>query len=107
MPVYRPWGKDHSAVVAMKSEIDLWIKSRSRAKKSQQLAAAKATQVAPVHATIGTDLVAHSRRLRADLARNRAILKNSIELLWKTVASMSVEAVPATRALENEDLVEI
>jgi hypothetical protein len=103
LPVYRPWGKDHSAVVAMKSEIDLWIRSRSRAKKSKQLAAARATQVPPVHARIGTELVAHSRRLRADLARNREILKESIELLWKTVASMNGEAVPTNGALEDED----
>ena len=108
MPVYRPWGKDHSAVVAMKSEIDLWIKSRSRAKKSQQLAAAKAALVAPVHATIGPELLANSRRLRADLARNRAILKDSIELLWKTVLSMSGEPVATNGTWpENEDLAKL
>jgi len=103
MPVHRPWGKDHSAVIAMKSEIDQWIRSCSREKRERQLAAARATRVAsdgavqpsPLRSEADRafcrELLVSSRTLRAEVARNRVMLRDSIEDLWKTLSSMSGE----------------
>jgi len=93
MPVYRPWGKDHSAVIAMKSEIDRWIKSRSYEKRAQQIAVVQvASSAAPrrrLENDVCSELVARSRDLRADVVRNREMLRDSIESLWKTLSSMN------------------
>lgn len=105
MPVYRPWGKDHSAVVAMKSEIDLWIRSRSRERRTQQLAGARATIG---HNSVHRELVANARALRADVARNRVMLHLSLAKLIGTleglVKATTGEAVSDSAELDQGSL---
>ena len=105
MPVYRPWGKDHSAVVAMKSEIDLWIRSRSRERRTQQLAGARATIG---HNSVHRELVANARALRADVARNRVMLHLSLAKLIGTlqglVKTTTGEAVSESAELDQGSL---
>ena len=88
LPVRRPSGRNRSAVIAMRSEIDSWLRSCPLEKRQQH-----AADKAPIPAAslpCGRELLSAARRLRADVFRSRHELSTALHELCTTVQKMKV-----------------
>jgi hypothetical protein len=89
LPVRRPSGRGRSAVIAMRSEIDLWLRS-CPLEKRQKHAVADGPPVPADSVLFCRELLSASRRLRADVFRSRHELSTALHELCMTVRKMTV-----------------
>ncbi len=94
MPVRRPGGQGRSVVIAMRSEIDIWLRSCPlETREAHTVAEFPAPAPAPVRSNQGLLLAA--RRLRHDVQQNRMKLRYAMTELVANLGRIMDVAHPA------------
>ena len=89
LPVRRPRGRGRSAVIAMRSEIDLWLKSCPLEKWQEHAQIDDPAVVVEPIAISNQELLATSRRLRGDVRTSRRQVSNALAELVKSLDKMA------------------
>ena len=88
LPVRRPSGRNRSAVIAIRSEIDSWLRSCPLEKRQNHAADEAPLPAASLPSC--RELLSVARRLRADVFRSRHELSTALHELCTTVQKMKV-----------------
>lgn len=105
LPVRRPHGRGRSAVIAMRSDLDHWLKAcptrngngNGNGKGSEH----KQQGLSPTE-KLTVELLLQSRQLREDVRGARTQLRSSIEQLVQTLGRMNVAGRPARFCADGE-----
>ena len=88
LPIRRPSGRSRSAVIAMRSEIDSWLRSCPLEKPQKH--AADEPPIPADSLPSCRELLSDARRLRAEVFRSRHELSTALQELCTTVQKMTV-----------------
>lgn len=110
LPVRRPHGRGRSAVIAMRSELDRWLKScptrngfENGAGPDRNGTGPKLEGALTVHEKATLELLLQSEQLRAHIRSSREELQGSIRRLAITLGKMGkASGRPARLAAEND-----
>src|SRR5215470_3218841 len=95
LPVRRPHGRGRSAVVAIRSELDLWLKACPIEHNSDPKTEAQLRVGGRVRA-LNTELLLEGRRLRRHVATSRLQVSSALVNLVATLERMTAE-YPSSR----------
>jgi excisionase family DNA binding protein len=91
LPVHRPKGKDRSAVLALREELDEWLhRTAVRANGNGNGTARVASDIAPVVLELARDLLAHGERLANLDQQHRPEARKLVLALGEIVRELTV-----------------
>lgn len=111
LPVRRPHGRGRSAVIAMRSDLDRWLKlcptrnGFENGDGSESKTDLEREEVSRLREKATLELVLQSKQLQADMRANRTELLGTIQRLVQTLGKMAtMPARPARMAFETGTL---
>ena len=109
LPVRRPWGRSRSAVLAMRSELDLWVRACPKVETAGQVDGAENGNAAPPEfplterRTVTLELISTGRQLRENLDRSREQVVDAMEALMDNIRRMTMH-FPQDRPCNSAEL---
>jgi len=103
LPVRRPHGRGRSAVVAIRSELDLWLracpleKRVATAVEREQLTGTRTSRISNI------DLLLEGQRLRENIAASRLQVSSALVSLVATLEKMAAESSNPRIAVSARD----